>query len=243
MDYKQDTSTVLKLAVRYVILLDKIKVLLVNRGNKGVLTEGPRTSWGGGGGRSGWLEERKVVPSGCTVQPAARARAARTSFMSARAGSGKLPCCRSPASMRLVMARRCRSRSFVRSFSRSRSRSRSPRLRGEPPAAEAGAEANPRGRRCGGGDGDGSPSRCGGCFMALGRSHPPAPAPICGRELEAPHARNHKLLRCAVEWASSNCSLTATGVDPFCHVCARSRPLITDRTVHLASDGEQSSEV
>jgi hypothetical protein len=99
--------------------------------------------------------------------------------MSARAGSGKLPCCRSPASMRLVMARRCRSRSFVRSFSRSRSRS--PRLRGEPPAVEA----NPRGRRCGGGDGDGSPSRCGGCFMALGRFHPPAPAPICGRERRA----------------------------------------------------------
>lgn len=143
------------------------------------MREGARTSWGGGGGKSGWLEERKVVPSGCTVQPAARARAARTSFMSARAGSGKLPCCRSPASMRLVMARRCRSRSFVRSFSRSRSRS--PRLRGEPPAVEA----NPRGRRCGGGDGDGSPSRCGGCFMALGRFHPPAPAPICGRERRA----------------------------------------------------------
>jgi hypothetical protein len=175
MDYNQETITALKLACRYPISSNFARQ--VNRGNAGELGEGAQTSWGGGG-RSGWLEERKVVPSGCTVQPAARARAARTSFMSARAGSGKLPCCRSPASMRPVMARRCRSRSFVRSFSRSRSRSCTPRLRGEAPAAGAGAEANPRGRRCGGGDGYDSPSRCSGCFMALGRFHPPAPAPI-----------------------------------------------------------------
>jgi hypothetical protein len=198
MDYNQETTTAPKLACRCPISSNFARQ--VNTGNAGELGEGAQTSWGGGG-RSGWLEERKVVPSGCTVQPAARARAARTSFMSARAGSGKLPCCRSPASMRPVMARRCRSRSFVRSFSRSRSCT--PRLRGEAPAAEAGAEANPRGRRCGGGDGYDSPSRCSGCFMALDRFHPPAPAPICGRELQAPHARNRKLLRCCVEWVSN----------------------------------------
>jgi hypothetical protein len=39
--------------------------------------------------------------------------------------------------------------------------------------------------------------------MALDRFHPPAPAPICGRELQAPHARNRKLLRCCVEWVSN----------------------------------------
>uniref|UniRef100_A0A2P2L3E2 Beta-amylase n=1 Tax=Rhizophora mucronata TaxID=61149 RepID=A0A2P2L3E2_RHIMU len=37
--------------------------------------------------------------------------------MSARAGRGKLPYCLRPASIRLVMARRWRSRSFVLSFS------------------------------------------------------------------------------------------------------------------------------
>jgi hypothetical protein len=141
-----------------------------------------------------------VVPSGCTVHPAARARAARTSFMSARAGSGKLPCCRSPASMRLVMARRCRSRSFVRSFSRSRSRS--PRLRGGAPADGAGPEAKPRGRRCGGGDSSSSPSGGCGSFMLMDRCHPAG----AGADLR-PRARGaacpQLLVWALVEWASS----------------------------------------
>lgn len=85
-----------------------------------------------------------MVPSGSTDQPASRARAARTSFMSARAGRLKLPYWRRPASMRLVMARRWRSRSLVRSFSFSRSLR--PGL-----AAAAAAAAKPRGRRWGGG--------------------------------------------------------------------------------------------
>uniref|UniRef100_A0A0D9YLT0 Uncharacterized protein n=1 Tax=Oryza glumipatula TaxID=40148 RepID=A0A0D9YLT0_9ORYZ len=142
--------------------------------------EDARTDWGVGGWR-GCDEARKVVPSGCTVHPAARARAARTSFMSARAGSGKLPCCRSPDSMRLVMARRCRSLSFVRSFSLSLSLSPPPppppRRRGGGAAGEGegsaatagggGVETRPRGRRCGGG----SPSSTGecGCFRLIAR--------------------------------------------------------------------------
>uniref|UniRef100_A0A0D9VBR5 Uncharacterized protein n=1 Tax=Leersia perrieri TaxID=77586 RepID=A0A0D9VBR5_9ORYZ len=148
--------------------------------------EDARTNWAEGGGR-GCGEERKVVPSACTVHPAARARAARTSFMSARAGSGKLPCCRSPASIRLVMARRCRSLSFVLSFSLSRSLS--PRRRGaavaaagevgwSPAAAGDGEEAKPRGRRCGGGGGGASPSSIGecGCFVVIAGAPPPPPS-------------------------------------------------------------------
>jgi hypothetical protein len=129
-----------------------------------------------------------VVPSGCTVQPAARARAARTSFMSARAGIGKLPCCRSPASIRLVMERRCRSRSFVRSFSRSRS----PRRRG---GVDPAVEAKPRGRRCGGAGGKRDASSAGGdgCgrLTLMARCYPPTP--ICDGEGGEPQ------LLCAVE--------------------------------------------
>lgn len=179
-----------------------------------------------------------MVPSGCTVHPAARARAARTSFMSERVWSGKLPCCRSPASIRLVMARRCRSRSFVRSFSRSRSLS--PRLR-DGPADGAGPEAKPRGRRCGGGDGSSSsPSASGRCgsFMLVDRCHPAgAGADLPPRELEAeaPHARSCSVetglpLRFDHDWTGS-----------ICHVSTRSRPLILDRTVRVETIRERSS--
>lgn len=114
------------------------------------------TSWVEGSGASGVVTEdgtgparaeRYVVPSASTVHPASRARAANTSFMSARAGRGKFPYCRKPASIRLVMARRCRSRSFVRSFSLSRSFRPFPAEPGLSPADPAAAvAANPRGR-------------------------------------------------------------------------------------------------
>ena len=55
MDYKQDTSTALKLAGRYVILLDKIEVLLVNRGNKGELGGSRCTDQLGRRWRQEWL--------------------------------------------------------------------------------------------------------------------------------------------------------------------------------------------
>lgn len=105
------------------------------------------TNWGGGGG-GGAAEGRYVVPSGSTLHPASRARAARTSFMSARAGRGKLPYCRRPASIRLVIARRWRSLSLVRSFSFSLSLLPfEVVVDASPEAAEAAAK--PRGRRWG----------------------------------------------------------------------------------------------
>lgn len=100
---------------------------------------------------------RKVVPSASTVQPASRAKAARTSFISARAGRGKSPYCLRPASILLVIARRCRSRSLVLSFSFSLSLLPFPEALGDETAgvlsadaaaaAAAAVAAKPRGRR------------------------------------------------------------------------------------------------
>lgn len=81
----------------------------------------------------------------------------RSSFMSARAESGKLLCCRSLDNLWLVMARWCRSLSFVRSSllpspRRCRGRGRRRHGYGEGKRRRMGmVEPKPYGRWCGGG--------------------------------------------------------------------------------------------